>query len=64
MWKKGWLLLLLLLCVAFLMSCKKGEDGETERGELVRLETVGEIRQFFFSKCFLHRKNLDNVIVL
>lgn len=45
MWKKGWILLLLLICVAFLVSCARGSEVDTETGELVRIEAVGEIRQ-------------------
>lgn len=39
--KSGWILLLVLLCVAFLVSCGKKNPEETEKGELVRLEAVG-----------------------
>lgn len=42
MQKKGWILFLILLCVAFLVSCKGKEDTETERGELVRVEAREE----------------------
>ena len=31
MQKKGWILFLILLCVAFLVSCKGKEDTEAER---------------------------------
>lgn len=42
MQKKGWILFLILLCVAFLVSCKGKADTETERGELVRVEAQEE----------------------
>ena len=42
MQKKGWILFLILLCVAFLVSCKGKEDTETDRGELVRVEALQE----------------------
>lgn len=42
MHKKGWILLLILLCVAFLVSCaKKNQQNPEEMGELVRAETEG-----------------------
>lgn len=40
--KNGWMLLLVLLCVAFLVSCGKGNREQTEKGELVRMETEGD----------------------
>ena len=36
--KKGWILLLVLLCVAFLMSCGKNKEPDEAKGELVRSE--------------------------
>ncbi len=45
MWKKGWILFLLLLCVAFMVSCGKERGKGPEKGELVRIEAVGGIRQ-------------------
>ena len=39
--KNGWLLLLVLLCVAFLVSCGKDKNVQEEKGELVRTETEG-----------------------
>ena len=36
--KKGWVLLLVLLSVAFLMSCGKGTEPDEAKGELVRIE--------------------------
>lgn len=42
MHKKGLILLFILLCVAFLVSCaKKNEQNPEEIGELVRMETEG-----------------------
>lgn len=44
MQKNGLILLLILLCLAFLVSCAKkdGQDLE-EKGELVKTETEGAI---------------------
>ena len=39
--KKGWFLLLVLLCVAFLMSCSKETEPDEAKGELVRIEREG-----------------------
>lgn len=36
--RTGWIMLIVLLCAAFLISCGKKEDGTTQRGELVRAE--------------------------
>lgn len=36
--KKGWILLLVLLGVAFLMSCGKDMEPDEAKGELVRIE--------------------------
>lgn len=42
MHKKGLILLLILLCIAFLVSCtKKNEQNPAEIGELVKTETEG-----------------------
>jgi PBP1b-binding outer membrane lipoprotein LpoB len=40
--KKGRILLLILLCALFLVSCGKQQEAETEKGELVKSETAGE----------------------
>lgn len=40
--KNGWLLLLILLCVAFLVSCGRENTAEGEKGELVKVETTGD----------------------
>ena len=45
--KNGWILLLILICVAFLVSCGKKSTAETEKGELVRTEAVGEVPTAF-----------------
>nr|WP_295307287.1 hypothetical protein [uncultured Blautia sp.] len=39
--KKGWILLLVLLCVAFLMSCGNDTEPDEAKGELVRIEREG-----------------------
>ena len=39
--KRGWILLLVLLCVAFLMSCGKNTEPDEAKGELVRIEKEG-----------------------
>ena len=39
--KKGWILLLVLLGVAFLMSCGKDMEPDGAKGELVRIEREG-----------------------
>ena len=36
--KRGWILLLVLLCVAFLISCGKDTEPDEAKGELVRSE--------------------------
>lgn len=38
--KRGWMLLLILLCVAFLMSCGKDTRPDEAKGELVRKENI------------------------
>ena len=48
--RNGVILMLILLCVAFLVSCAKRENTETaDKGELVRTETMGN---FPWSLCF------------
>lgn len=39
--KNAWMLLLILICVAFLVSCGKKNTQDTEKGELVRVEAFG-----------------------
>lgn len=39
--KNGWILFLVLLCVAFLVSCGKQKNIDLENGELVKLEIDG-----------------------
>lgn len=41
------ILLLVLLCVAFLVSCGKKKTAESAQGELVRTETGGFVPRFF-----------------
>lgn len=53
MQKNGVILLIILLCVAFLVSCGKRETAELKKGELVRIETEGELPSVFsFLACF------------
>ncbi len=42
MHRNGWILFLILLCVAFFVSCGKKEGAEAERGELVKEEHIYE----------------------
>lgn len=46
--KSGVLLLLVLICVAFLVSCGRNSTEEVNKGELVRLEAVGKVPAAFF----------------
>lgn len=45
--KNGWMLFLVLLCAAFLVSCGKRSTEENEKGELVRSEAVGDFPAAF-----------------
>ena len=47
MWKKGWILLLILLMVAFLISCGKDTEPDEAKGELVKIEREGTPFYFF-----------------
>lgn len=47
MHKNGWILLLVLVCVAFFVSCGKKDTEVAEKGELVRTEAVGQNPQPF-----------------
>lgn len=40
--RNGWIVFLVLLCVAFLVSCGKNAEVDVEDGELVRIETGWE----------------------
>lgn len=41
--KNGVILMLILLCIAFLVSCAKREiTDNSDKGELVRAETLGD----------------------
>ena len=40
--RNAWILLLVLICVAFLVSCGKKDPTNTEKAELVRTEAPGE----------------------
>lgn len=48
MQKNGVILLIVLLCVAFLVSCTKKDTAELKQGELVRIETEGNVPSVFF----------------
>lgn len=48
MQKNGVILLIVLLCVAFLVSCTKKDTAELKQGELVRIETEGSAPSVFF----------------
>lgn len=48
--RNGVILLLILICVACLVSCGKKEHKDTSQGELVRVEAEGAIP----SASFLH----------
>ena len=54
--KKGWILLLVLLCVAFLMSCGKNKEPDEAKGELVRSEREENLSGTLSFFCF--KKNL------
>ena len=49
--KNGWLLLLVLLCVAFLVSCGKDNSTQEDKGELIRMETEGYFLPSFVLTC-------------
>lgn len=49
--RNAWILLLILLCVAFLVSCQKKETADTDKAELVRIEAPGEYPGVFVHKC-------------
>ncbi|MDO4307563.1 MAG: hypothetical protein Q4C77_12065 [Eubacteriales bacterium] len=49
MQKNGVILLIILLCVAFLVSCGKRDTAEQKQGELVKIETEGEWPLSLFS---------------
>lgn len=59
MQKKGWILFLILLCVAFLVSCKGKEDTEAERGELVRVEALKEDQGLPFHETYEFGRQKD-----
>lgn len=57
MQRKGWILFLILLCVAFLVSCGRKEYTEKERGELVKAEALKEgFGLPFYERCDLGRQ--------
>ena len=59
MQKKGWILFLILLCVAFLVSCKGKEDTETDSGELVRVEALPDDTGLPFHETYEFRRQKD-----
>lgn len=54
--RNGWILLLVLICVAFFVSCGKKNQAEDRQGELVKTETVGNAPMVF---CFISSKIID-----
>lgn len=38
MFRNGWILFLVLLCIAFLVSCGKEKTAEISQGELIKRE--------------------------
>lgn len=45
--KNGWILFLILLCVAFLVSCGKKTEPDLKDGELVKTETEWDDHRSF-----------------
>ena len=41
--KRGWILFLILLMVAFLVSCGKNTEPDEAKGELVKMEREGTL---------------------
>ena len=41
--KRGWMLFLILLMVAFLVSCGKNTEPDEAKGELVKMEREGTL---------------------
>lgn len=41
--RNGWIMLLVLICVAFLVSCGKKSETASEKGELVQVEVREDI---------------------
>ena len=57
--KRGWLLLIVLLCVAFLISCGKKTEPDETKGELVKIEREadpGRASLFLFFVAISKRK--------
>lgn len=48
--KNGWILFLILLCVAFFVSCGKNKEVDLKDGELVKIETKWDVHWSFFVK--------------
>lgn len=51
MFKNGWLLFLVLLCVAVLVSCGKSRMIDYENGELVKTEIQWETDEYKGQNC-------------
>lgn len=49
--KRGWILLLILLCVAFLISCGKSTEPDEAKGEFVKTEREGNLNGYPFFFC-------------
>lgn len=47
--KNGWIMLMVLICAAFLVSCGKKNTASAERGELVQAEVWEEFPGAFAS---------------
>ena len=58
--KRGWILLLVLLCVAFLMSCGKNTEPDETKGELVRNEREEYLKGDSFFGLYV-QKNQDDI---
>lgn len=59
--KRGWLLLIVLLCVAFLISCGKKTEPDETKGELVKIEREadpGRASLFLFFCSYFEKKKI------
>ena len=65
--RNGWIMLLVLTCAAFLVSCGKKNDTSAERGELVQAEVWEKFPWAFAFFYGIHEKygiNLGNMVYL